>query len=600
MIGNFLVSRNRLEKVKPCFSRFGFHFYSNRGIEDAFETSKFVLFYEGNMPDKTIFARRFDLDANIDIKYLLGQAYEKDGTDIFQHLLGDLTLLVVNNDEVIYWGDDFGFRRLYYSKRGANICVFNDVNLFYSLIGVSREIEYQGVIDFFLLGTVYPPHTCLKNIFTLSPDKYLNLTKNDQLRISGKGTLQRNIRQYNENEKQVSEDISELVVRSVNSKLAAIPDPHIGAALSGGIDSAAILGIARMSKEVTAFTIASAGTETEELRFSKVTAEYNRVEQIIVYPEKSWLNYILRLLPAYGACPNSDLSQLAYYHLGLELRRRGLNYILCGQNADTIFFSVPHHPLFYYYGLADKVGIRRIISLLSWVNISRARNNRLQKTLNFINRSLVKNALNVQSCCSIELLELLIRKDKLTYLSTSVLKNEAVNYLSENSLNNLLFFQEIFGEAQRCVASKSIPLRVNNCGTVFPFYDRALIDYCYSIPNRIRRKGNFDKIFFREAMARYVHPVIANRKPHGLVFPILDYIGKGVALEFLEHRYEQSSLLSEIFRKENLRDFLEQAEWMEGHKLFLSILILELWYEVHFGQAAAADDINKALNFQLM
>lgn len=511
-----------------------------------------------------------------------------------------MTILVVSDEEAIYWGDDFAFRRLYYSQIGADICLFNDVNLFYSSTGTSKEIEYQGVIDFLLLGTVYPPHTCLKNIFALSPDKYLNLTKNGQLRISSKGTIQENSRRYTNNGRQVSEDISELVVRSIDSKLSTIPDGHIGAAVSGGIDSAAILGIARRSKEVTAFTIAASGAETEDLRFSKLTAKYNRVEQVIISPEKSWLNYILRLLPAYGACPNSDLSQIAYYHLGLELRRRGLNYILCGQNADTIFFSVPHHPLFYYYGLADKVGIRRIISLLSWVNISRARNNRLQKTLNFIRRSLVKNVLNVQSCCSIEHLELLIRKDKLTYLSTSVLKNEGVNYLSRNSLNNLLFFQETFGEAQRCVASKSIPLRVNDCDIVLPFYDRALIDYCYSIPNRIRRKGNFDKTFFREAMAKYVHPAIANRKPRGLVFPIEKFIEKGFAVEFLKRRYQGSSLIREIFAKTKLIEFLDREDWMQGHKLFISILILELWHEVHFGQGTSADSINEAVNFQLI
>ena len=600
MIGNFLVSRNRLQRREPCLSRVAFQIYSNAAIEDFFETSKFMLFYEGNVPDKRILARRFDLDPNIALKHLLGQAYEKAGTDIFQDLSGDLTLLVINEEEAIYWGDDFGFRRLFYSKIEDNVCIFNDVDLFYSLTGIPKEIEYQGVIDFFLLGTLYPPHTCLKGVFTLSPDKYLNLSKNGQIKISAKAGLLPKSDKYAKDENQVSNDISKLVLRSIDSKLSCIPDPHIGAALSGGIDSAAILGIAKTLKKITAFTIAPTCDETEELLFSKLTGHYNGVDQIIVHPEKSWINYMLRLLPAYPASPNSDLSQLAYYHLGLELRSRGINYILCGQNADTIFFSMPHHHLFYYYGILENLSIRGIISLLTRVNPFGTKESRLQKALNFLSRGLVRNVLNIQACCRVEDLELLIRKDKLAYLATSVIKHEDLNHRSSNSLNNLLIFQQIFGEAQRCIASKSVPLKLNGCTIVFPFFDKALIDYCYNISNRIRRKGNFNKIFFRDAIKSYVHPDIANRKPHGLAFPILDYITKRTALEFLNHRYQQPSLLKEIFIKKNLLDFLERAGWVQGHKLFLSILILELWYEIHFRQVGARDTINEALNYRLI
>lgn len=133
----------------------------------------------------------------------------------------------------------------------------------------------------------------------------------------------------------------------------------LGVFLSGGIDSGALLSVAKRldpNKKLYAFTIGPWGEGSSDLPYARINAEHSGGQLKEFYGSPKILGNLPEVIKLLGQ-PNSDTSSLVFYSLSKEARRHGVEAMLSGQNADTIMGAIH-----YVKTLKRWADLRRIIA----------------------------------------------------------------------------------------------------------------------------------------------------------------------------------------------------------------------------------------------
>ena len=185
--------------------------------------------------------------------------YELRGPELFRSLEGSFALVLL--DEVrrrIYLVKDmFGTKPLFYSQYDGALFFSSEIPGLLALAGCACDVDVGAVDTYLSLGYVPAPLTMLKDIHQVSPGHYLEIREDGEIAERRHRAAPREIFQSN-TAMEWAPALRKSLVESVARRFEAHPDA--GVLLSGGVDTAAIVGAAsQQSIPLRTFTIGIPG-----------------------------------------------------------------------------------------------------------------------------------------------------------------------------------------------------------------------------------------------------------------------------------------------------------------------------------------------------
>jgi asparagine synthetase B (glutamine-hydrolysing) len=278
--------------------------------------------------------------------------------------------------------------------------------------------------------------------------------------------------------------------------------------------------------------------------------------------------------------------------MGLEAKRKGVELMLCGQNADTMFGAIPYVKTLKRCGDLHKMTapikplLKVASSILPATYKSRASfivNYDLPRSFLWLKTGFYRDPPHSPRYTW-------LRGDFYETVDEKNLLNKIKAFeidLDGDIADRLILFDERYTEAPRCVEAIKKPASVE---TMLPYYDETLIRTALQVPTKYRAESSWDKMILRDAFKPVVHPLIYKRPMKSLVFPLFKWLEPEVLCnikgdEFIENIVDLDFLVRE---RKNVKELL----WAE---VVFKTLVLFVWYDVFFSKGTVSKKILKSI-----
>jgi asparagine synthase (glutamine-hydrolysing) len=263
-------------------------------------------------------------------------AWEQWGPDCLQHIDGMFAFALWDrNRETLFLARDrVGKKPLHYALTQDGSLVFgSELAAFAAIPGLSRKLDEQAVDDYFTFGYVPDPATIYSAIRKLPAAHYLQLKRGDRPGQPRRyWTPQTALHPIGEAE----------AVRELTTSLSAavaerlVSDVPLGAFLSGGVDSSAVVALAsrQRSRPLDTFTIGFGGPADETRFAEQVAARYATAQ----HSDTTTLDYLAAAADQariYGE-PFGDHSSVPTFAV-CALAARHAKVAISGDGGDEVF-----------------------------------------------------------------------------------------------------------------------------------------------------------------------------------------------------------------------------------------------------------------------
>ncbi|MBT4538867.1 asparagine synthase (glutamine-hydrolyzing), partial [Candidatus Woesearchaeota archaeon] len=268
--------------------------------------------------------------SNTDTEVII-HGYEEWGEKVLEKLNGQFAFAIYNNNSKTLFlaRDRIGIKPLYYYYNDNKFIFASEIKAILQH-DIKREINKQAANDFINLRYMPSNETLFKNIYKINPGEFLTL-KDNKLTKSLFWQLS-----YPKQEQIKPIKIKELLEDSIKKRLVA--DVPVGAYLSGGIDSAAIVAIAaKLKKEpIKTFTVGfDANNEVDELSKARIIANHCNTDHKEITIKESVSGLLPKLLWHLDV-PHGDPVIIPQYKLSQEAVKK-VKVVLSGEGADELF-----------------------------------------------------------------------------------------------------------------------------------------------------------------------------------------------------------------------------------------------------------------------
>lgn len=272
--------------------------------------------------------------------------YEQWAEDSISRLRGMFAFAVLDQrpatPRLLLVRDRMGIKPLYYYKSDAFTLFASEVRALLASGLVPRKPSQAGIYSYLSFGSVQEPLSLVQGIHSVPPGHFVSIhlqTGDAQThRYWSFPTIARKMTKRSNSDvgfRQAVEGLQPLLKKAVSLRMIA--DVPLGAFLSGGIDSGAV--VALMAQEaaspVNAFTIGFGETEFNEAPLAHLAANRAGVDQttITLTPQQ-----VLDELPeTLRVMDQPSIDGVNTYYVSKAARRAGMTVALSGLGGDELF-----------------------------------------------------------------------------------------------------------------------------------------------------------------------------------------------------------------------------------------------------------------------
>ncbi|HKP91374.1 MAG TPA: asparagine synthase (glutamine-hydrolyzing), partial [Thermoleophilaceae bacterium] len=267
---------------------------------------------------------------------VIAHLYEEEGPSCVRRLHGMFAFAVwdARRRQLVLARDRVGKKPLFYSERAGGLSFASELRSLIRDPEISREIDHQAMDSYLTYQYVPGPRTAFRAVSKLPPASVL-------VRRDGRSSIERYWR-LDYSRKRPAADGPELegelrdqITRAVRRRMVA--DVPLGAFLSGGVDSSAIVAaMAEASAQpVKTFAIGFDDDEFNELPAARTVAERFATDHHEFVVEPNAVELIPRIVRHHGE-PFADSSAIPTFYLS-EMTRRHVTVALSGDGGDESF-----------------------------------------------------------------------------------------------------------------------------------------------------------------------------------------------------------------------------------------------------------------------
>jgi asparagine synthase (glutamine-hydrolysing) len=245
--------------------------------------------------------------------------------------------------------DRMGEKPLYYGDVSSGFAFASELKSIKVIAGRALSLEEGVVADFMRFGYVPGTASIYRGIYKLPPGHWLRFSRGEPREVPRPyWKLERSVvhRLRDELATANDEDLVDRVHAQLSEavRLQMVSDVPLGAFLSGGVDSSAIVALmqAQSTSRVRTFTIGFHEKSFDEAPFAKAVAKHLGTDHTELYVSASDAVALIPDLPNIYDEPFADSSQIPTV-LVSRMARRDVTVSLSGDGGDELFAGYPRY-----------------------------------------------------------------------------------------------------------------------------------------------------------------------------------------------------------------------------------------------------------------
>ncbi|WNJ19272.1 asparagine synthase (glutamine-hydrolyzing) [Pontibacter sp. G13] len=420
--------------------------------------------------------------------------------------------------------DRMGIKPLYYAMTDQGLVFGSEIRTLLASGRVKRKLNRAVLGEYLQYQTVHDPETLVEGIYMLPAGHYAEFDPEGSLDIESYWDMRTYAQHpvdgtYEELCKQVRETFIESVERR---KIADVP---LGAFLSGGIDSSAVVAaLATVSQDpVATFSVVFDEQEFDESTWSSLVAKRYNTQHIPIRLKPD--SFLERLPEALMAMDHPSGDGINSYVISEETRKQGFTVALSGLGGDELFCG---YPVFQQFtkargmNLLYKIpaGVRGLIGKSVSGVYQNQKTNRLVQLLEapqneFAHLYPIFRQLYNQA----ELAELGLRQPDDWNLLEKVLPGNFEGWEQPQSVYSQVSVGEMNTYTRSVLLRNTDQMSMASALEVrVPFFDHELVELALQIPDQ-HKVPTIPKKLLVDAMGDLLPHEVVHRKKMGFVFP---------------------------------------------------------------------------------
>jgi asparagine synthase (glutamine-hydrolysing) len=551
---------------------------------------------------KELKAKGYRFKAQSDTEVVL-RAYEEWGDDCLNRLRGMFALALYDSrsaknasvdgvwetSRLLLARDRVGKKPLYYYRDEARIIFGSEIKAILAHPSVKARVRRHILPLYLTYGYVPAPYTLFENIYELAPGHKV-LVQNGGVTVDRYWEVPPQDAGIELSEKQYVETLRELFEDAVKVRL--ISDVPLGAFLSGGVDSAAVVAFMTriLNQPVQTFAIGFTDDPSfNELEHARTVANHFKSDHHEFLVSSNAIDLLPKLVWHYDQ-PFADSSAIPSF-LVAQMTRNHVKVALTGDGGDELFAG---YERFAAARLAENYRrtpyllqstAKRLLGMMPEATTYRGFVRRARRFVNVAALPLPERYLHwvgIFPPCLIG--ELLTDKGEFDCIAhfqayfNSAHDNDLIGQLLSVNMKTYLP-GDLLVKTDRMTMANSLEARC-------PFLDHELLEFSCRIPSELKLKGMTTKYILKRALQGIVPQEIIDRKKHGFGVPVGRWFRTSLKRYLHETLLSPGALQRGYFREPTLCRLIREHETGKrdhGHRLW-ALLTLEIWHRIFIDQ----------------
>lgn len=563
------------------------------------QDGRFSIVYNGEVYNhrelrETLIAAGVSFVTQSDTETVLA-AFARWGNDCWARLEGMFGVAVWNHHTRVLTlaRDPLGIKPLYVSEQQGGLAFASELKSLRRLPGFEFHVDDRAVHDFFSFGHVRKPRSIFSEVATLEPGHWLTIGPDGDARTRSFWKPALVVKQDVSVADWIDRMRSMLLDTTARHMQADVP---VGAFLSGGIDSSAVLAAMTRATDrpIKAFTIGYPGAKIDETDAARRIAGHLGCEHIVLPLEPADLTSVL---PEVVRCydePFADMAAIPTWWAS-KLAAEQVKVVLCGEGGDELFAGYKRHRnarlIERYRPLIGAVRpIGAVIDGLPLTGSAR---------LNYLRQHAQRFAEFIrlpdgyeQFFAATQSSQRSVRKR--VYSADFWVRHEGEeNYRSlvaeyfpdadegQTALEQFLLADLTLNMPSAMLTRLDRASMAHSLEARVPFLSHKMVDWAMTVPADLKLRGNVGKFLLREAIAPWLPPDILTRPKQGFQIPYASWF-RGALGDFARDTWKASGISTAGYLNPlvvgQLFDEHRRGDANHGRMLY-AITVFALWWD---------------------
>jgi asparagine synthase (glutamine-hydrolysing) len=487
--------------------------------------------------------------------------------------------------------DGLGVKPLYYSNTNQGFLFSSELKSLLACNDVAKNIDPVAIQQY--LGYLWcpAPRTPLINVKKFEPGEAVIVRQGQAQKKWFFYDLPHGQTYSKATEEEMAGELSHQLEAAVERQMIA--DVPVGAFLSGGLDSSAIVAMMRKllpNEKITCYTIGFEKTMGEgfvdDVPYAQQVAKHLNIDLNILRIGPGIIKHLGQIIYFMDE-PQADPAPINAYLIAQAARQDGIKVLMSGAGGDDIFSGYRRHLALNMEEKVKQVPLfKTLIRQLSQLNLPgkhpviRRINRYLENYTSDADRRIASYFLwgadkQRFSLLSSELQQQLAGVDTLEPLLASLHRVQT----EKNSLNKMLYL-----EARHFLADHN--LNYTDKATMafgvearVPLLDKELIDFAARIPPQYKQRGREGKAIFKKAMEGFLPKEVIYRGKTGFGAPLRYWLTHELKPLIYDILSPQALSNRGLFNPHAVQQLVKANESgkIDANYTIFSLISIELW-----------------------
>jgi asparagine synthase (glutamine-hydrolysing) len=469
---------------------------------------------------------------NCDTEVIL-HAYEEFGEDCIRQLRGMFAFAIWDRKKrrLFLARDRMGIKPLYYCWNGRKFLFASEIKAMLQDPTLKREIDLFALEDYLTYGYIPAPRTIYQGIRKLPAGHRLTVSLEDRTRESEYWNLVFEPKEGLD-EARHADRLLEVLHESVDLHL--VSDVPLGAFLSGGIDSSAVVGLMAglMREPVKTVSIGFHETEFDEIRYARMVTQRFQTQNYEKIVEARDFKILDSLIWQFDE-PFADPAMIPNYYVS-QVARGHMTVSLSGDGGDETFGGYPRFVDF----IENYMNNGRISAEESY----------------FKHKSLLIPEMKRQ------LYRDSLRKSLEGYDSFSVMKTYFDQARGWEPLSQVQYVETKTYLTDDILTKVDMTSMANSLEVRVPLLDHKLVEYVTTIPARYKVQNGTEKYIFKHALRNLLPSETLERSKMGFQVPLVHWFRSELKELFEQRVLSKDAFIGQFFDLNTIRQWWTQHQ----------------------------------------
>lgn len=534
---------------------------------------------------------RFRTDSDTEV---IVHLYEDHGFACLEFLRGMFGFALWDTKEQLLFlaRDRIGKKPLLYVQGKGCLAFASELKALLKLEGISKEIDLAALDDYLSLQYIPHPATIIQGIRKLPPAHYLvcdhrGITINRYWKLDYSRKLQLS-------EKEYAEAILANLKEATRIRLRS--DVPVGALLSGGIDSGAVVGmISQISDQpIKTFSVGFHEEKFNELPYARKIADkfLTNHTEIVLKPE------VIGLLPTLAYFfdePFADSSAIPAYYIS-SIAAQQVKVVLTGDGGDESFAGYPRYRKIQWFKLLQRFPQSTIKTFEQWAIELLFGLDKQAEKLNRMDKKILRALFPDLRCFHFrEFFNGRIKKQLYSEFLQQELNHAHIERIKSmrqagsanaegmNIVDRMLALDFDWYLPDDLMYKTDIASMANSLEARCPFLDHQFLEFSAAIPPKWKVRRGTGKYILKKALESLLPHENIHRKKMGFTVPLHHWFRK--ELKDLSHDLllSRNSRCRSLFQIPYIEKMLqEHLAYKSNHgRRLWALVMLEMWADTH-------------------